>query len=155
MLERKINIQINQELCDGCGLCVGVCPSETISVKNKKAQITGEESLTCGHCIAVCPKKAISLKNTEFCKIDFTTFSYENKWIKHGKFEISELVRLMLSRRSCRNFKDKNIDKDILEDLIKIGTTAPSGSNCQDWIFTIVSTKKRCCRTWCKDRRFF
>ena len=39
MLERKINIQINQELCDGCGLCVGVCPSETISVKNKKAQI--------------------------------------------------------------------------------------------------------------------
>ena len=78
MLERKINIQINQELCDGCGLCVGVCPSEAISVKNKKAQITGEESLTCGHCIAVCPKKAISLKNTEFCKIDFITFSYEN-----------------------------------------------------------------------------
>jgi len=142
MLERKINIQINQELCDGCRLCVGVCPSETISIKNKKAQITGKESLTCGHCIAVCPKKAISLKNTEFCNIDFNTFSYENKWIKHGKFETSELVRLMLSRRSCRNFKDENIDRDILEDLIKIGTTAPSGSNCQDWTFTIVPTKK-------------
>jgi nitroreductase/Pyruvate/2-oxoacid:ferredoxin oxidoreductase delta subunit len=142
MLERKINIQIDQELCDGCGLCVSVCPSETISVKNKKAQITGEDSLTCGHCIAICPKDAISLKNSDFGQIDFNTFTYENKWIKHGKFETPELVRLMLSRRSCRNFKDGDIDKNILEDLIKIGTTAPSGSNCQDWTFTIVPTKK-------------
>lgn len=142
MLKRKINIQIDPELCDGCGLCITVCPSETISINNKMAQISGETSLTCGHCIAICPKGAISLKNSEFGKIGFATFTYENKWIKHGKFETPELVRLMLSRRSCRNFKDKNVDKDILEDLIKIGTTAPSGSNCQDWTFTVIPTKK-------------
>jgi len=142
MLERKINIQIDPKLCDGCGLCVKVCPSETISIINKTAQITGDESLTCGHCIAICPMDAISLKNSEFGKINFNTFTYENKWIKHGNFETSELVRLMLSRRSCRNFKDNNIDKDILEDLIKIGITAPSGSNCQDWTFIIIPTKK-------------
>ena len=142
MLERKINIQIDPKLCDGCGLCVTVCPSETISIINKTAQITGDESLTCGHCIAICPMDAISLKNSEFGKIDFNTFTYENKWIKHGNFETSELVRLMLSRRSCRNFKNENVDRNILEDLIKIGITAPSGSNCQDWTFTIIPTKK-------------
>ncbi len=142
MLERKINIQIDQELCNGCELCVSVCPSETISMVNETAQITGDESLTCGHCIAICPMDAISLKDSEFKKINFNTFTYENKWIKHGNFETTQLVQLMLSRRSCRNFKDENVDKNILEDLIKIGTTAPSGSNCQDWIFTIVPTKK-------------
>ena len=142
MLERKINIQIDPELCDGCGLCVTVCPSETISISKKTAQITGDESLTCGHCIAICPMDAISLKNSEFGKIDFNTFNYENKWIKHGQFETSEIVRLMLSRRSCRNFEDENVDKEILEDLIKLGTTAPSGSNCQDWTFTVIPTKK-------------
>jgi nitroreductase/Pyruvate/2-oxoacid:ferredoxin oxidoreductase delta subunit len=142
MLERKINIQIDPELCNGCGLCITVCPSETMSIVNEKAQITGDESLTCGHCIAICPMDAISLKNSEFEKIDFNTFTYENKWIKHGKFETPELIQLMLSRRSCRNFKEDNVKKDILEDLIKIGTTAPSGSNCQDWTFTIIPTKK-------------
>jgi len=142
MLERKINIKIDPKLCNGCGLCINVCPSETISIINKIAQITGEQSLTCGHCIAICPMDAISLRNLEFETIDFKTFTYENKWIKHGHFEISELIRLMLSRRSCRNFKDENVDKNILEDLIKIGTTAPSGSNCQDWTFTVIPTKK-------------
>lgn len=155
MRDRKINIQIDQDLCDGCGLCVNVCPSETISVKNKKARITGEESLTCGHCISACPKKAISLTNTEFRKIDFNTFSYEDHWIKHGDFETPELVRLMLSRRSCRNFKNKNIDREILEDLVRIGTTAPSGSNCQDWIFTIIPTKKDVAGLGAKIAEFF
>ncbi|MCP4159674.1 MAG: 4Fe-4S dicluster domain-containing protein [Deltaproteobacteria bacterium] len=142
MLERKINIQIDPELCDGCGLCITVCPSETISINNGMAHITGDQSLTCGHCIAICPKDAISLKNREFEKIDFDTFTYEDKWIKHGKFETAELVRFMLSRRSCRNYKNDNVDKSVLEDLIKIGTTAPSGSNCQAWTFTVVPTKK-------------
>jgi len=100
MLERKVNIQIDPELCNGCGLCISVCPSETISIINEKAQITSDESLTCGHCIAICPMDAISLKNAEFEKIDFKTFTYENKWIEHGEFETPELVQLMLSRRS-------------------------------------------------------
>ena len=142
MLDRKIKIQIDPEVCDGCGQCVIVCPSETISIKNKTAKVTGNESLMCGHCIAACPKEAISLKESEFDNINFDTFAYENKWMKHGEFNTSDLVRLMLSRRSCRNFKNKNIEKNILEDLIKIGTTAPSGSNCQNWTFTIIPTKK-------------
>lgn len=143
MLERKVNIQIDQKLCDGCGLCVTVCPSETISIDdNKKAQVTGDQSLTCGHCIGICPKDAITLKTDEFDKMDFNTFSCEDKWMNHGKYDTSELVRLMLSRRSCRNYKEKEVEKEVLEDLIKIGTTAPSGSNCQEWTFTVFPTKK-------------
>jgi nitroreductase/NAD-dependent dihydropyrimidine dehydrogenase PreA subunit len=142
MLERKINIQIDPELCNGCELCITVCPSETMSIVDEKAQITGEESLSCGHCIAICPVDAIGMKDSGFGKIDFNTFSYKNKWMKYGGFETSELVRFMLSRRSCRNFKDKNVGREMLEDLIKIGTTAPSGSNCQEWTFTILPTKK-------------
>jgi nitroreductase len=98
--------------------------------------------MTCGHCIGICPKDAISLKTDEFEKMGFNTFSCEDKWIKHGKYDTPELVRLMLSRRSCRNYKDEDVSKEILEDLIKIGTTAPSGSNCQEWTFTVIPTKK-------------
>jgi nitroreductase len=52
------------------------------------------------------------------------------------------LVQLMASRRSCRNFTDQPVERDVLEDLIKIGITAPSGTNSQSWTFTILPTRK-------------
>jgi nitroreductase len=47
----------------------------------------------------------------------------------------------MGSRRSCRSFIDRPVDRSVLEDLIKIGITAPSGTNSQQWTFTIVLTR--------------
>jgi nitroreductase len=44
---------------------------------------------------------------------------------------------LMVSRRSCRNYSEQTVDRAVLEDLVKIGTTAPSGTNCQKWTFTV------------------
>ena len=48
----------------------------------------------------------------------------------------------MASRRSCRCFTDQPVDRAMLEDLIKIGITAPSGTNSQAWTFTILPTRK-------------
>jgi len=48
----------------------------------------------------------------------------------------------MASRRSCRCFTDRPVDRAILEDLIKIGITAPSGTNSQAWTFTVLPTRK-------------
>ena len=48
----------------------------------------------------------------------------------------------MGSRRSCRNFTEKPVDRAHLEDLVKIGITAPSGSNCQPWTFTILPNRE-------------
>jgi len=44
----------------------------------------------------------------------------------------------MLSRRSCRSYKNRSVDPQLLEDLVRIGTTAPSGTNSQAWTFTIL-----------------
>ena len=48
----------------------------------------------------------------------------------------------MRSRRSCRNYTDKKIESSLLEDLVKIGTTAPSGTNSQLWSFTILASRE-------------
>jgi nitroreductase len=50
-------------------------------------------------------------------------------------------VRLMASRRSCRCFDSKAVDRALLEDLVKIGSTAPSGTNSQRCTFTILPTR--------------
>ncbi len=141
MIERSITTVIDKELCIGCGLCVKVCPMDTISMQNGKAVVTGKESLSCGHCAAVCPEGAIRVNSIDKSILSYSTFKEDKKWLKHGDFDTPQLVRLMRSRRSCRNYKEKQVDRNILEDLVKIGITAPSGTNSQGWTFTILPTR--------------
>jgi len=54
-------VQINQEKCTGCGLCVEVCPVEAISMEDDKAKIDAEKCVDCGQCVEECPNEAISM----------------------------------------------------------------------------------------------
>ena len=138
IMGRTVTTLIDEELCNGCGLCVKVCPKETITMKGKKAVVTGDESLNCGHCSAVCPTGAVRVSALDPALSVFKTFQPRESWLPHGQGDIKGLVNLMQSRRSCRNFTEKPVEMDILEDLVKIGVSAPSGSNCQQWSFTIL-----------------
>jgi nitroreductase/NAD-dependent dihydropyrimidine dehydrogenase PreA subunit len=140
-MELTVNTIIDSEKCNGCGLCVKVCPRETLSLVNGKACVTGKTSNNCGHCVAACPMDAVRVTTLE--PLQFSSFNTENAWIKHGMPDIGQLVQLMASRRSCRNFKMKPVDRSILEDLVTIGTTAPTGSNSQEWTFTILPDRSQ------------
>jgi NAD-dependent dihydropyrimidine dehydrogenase PreA subunit/nitroreductase len=135
-------IEIDRELCSGCGLCVSVCPTRTISLIEGKATVSGEASILCGHCAAVCPQEAVRVSAIDGEMSRYKTFIPEEQWLPHGKFNTAALVQLMASRRSCRCFTEQTVDRDMLEDLMKIGITAPSGTNSQSWTFTILSTRK-------------
>jgi nitroreductase/NAD-dependent dihydropyrimidine dehydrogenase PreA subunit len=137
MIDRNVTTVIDPEKCNGCGLCVKVCPSETISMQDDKAWVTGDRSLQCGHCMAVCPVDAVRVGAIDARSLSFNSFDLENHWLPNGAFDTARLVQLMASRRSCRNYSEKAVDRSVLEDLVKIGTTAPSGTNCQNWTFTL------------------
>ena len=137
MIEREVTTHIDQEKCIGCELCVKVCPSQTISMQADKAHVTGDRSLQCGHCVAVCPVDAVRVDAIDEKSLAFNSFDLENDWLPHGEFDTSRLVQLMASRRSCRNYTGQTVDRSVLEDLVRIGTTAPSGTNAQKWTFTV------------------
>lgn len=137
MIDRQVTTIIDHEKCIGCELCVKVCPNETISMQGDKAVVTGDRSLQCGHCVAVCPVDAVKVEAIDSQSLSFNNFDLKNHWLPHGEFDTSRLVQLMASRRSCRNYTEQAVDRSVLEDLGKIGTTAPSGTNCQYWTFTI------------------
>lgn len=42
-------------------------------------------------------------------------------------------------RRSVRDFSDKNVPKEVIENLIKSASTAPSGAHKQPWTFCAIS----------------
>jgi len=137
-LDRTVTTTIDREACIGCGECVKVCPQDTISMQNKKACITGDNSLTCDHCRAACVSGAVTVGGIDESLSGFESFQAERKWLPHGKYDIVGLVNLMQSRRSCRNYLEKPVEKTLLDDLVKIGITAPSGSNCQMWSFNVL-----------------
>jgi nitroreductase/NAD-dependent dihydropyrimidine dehydrogenase PreA subunit len=135
-------IEIDRNLCTGCGLCAAVCPTGAISVTNGKAALSGEASISCGHCEAVCPQEAIRVHTLDQEMSRYKTLTVKKQWLPPGKYNTSLLVQLMASRRSCRQFTDRPLARVLLEDLMKIGITAPSGTNCQAWTFTILPTRK-------------
>ena len=128
---------IDQIKCTGCGLCLTVCPDQTLSLLNGKAVAGGARCLACAHCRAICPAQAITIPGLTHEPV-FHTFETDNRYLAPGQGDIAQLVRLMLSRRSCRNYTTRALDPQLLEDLIRIGATAPSGTNSQGWTFTIL-----------------
>lgn len=130
-------MNINRDLCTGCGRCVPVCPHELFVIEHKKALLVEGSCMVCGHCRAACPEKAISLHLSDslgLCTI-------QEKTDLRCDVKPSELVQLMRIRRSCRNYADQPVAPGVLQDLVKIGTTAPSGTNCQPWKFIILEER--------------
>lgn len=49
-----------------------------------------------------------------------------------------DFYKKMNKRRSIRQFSDKNIPKEVIDNIIKTAGTAPSGAHKQPWTFCIV-----------------
>jgi nitroreductase/Pyruvate/2-oxoacid:ferredoxin oxidoreductase delta subunit len=141
MIQRAVTTVIDRDKCIGCGECVRVCPSQTLAMQDGKAVVTGARSLACGHCAAVCPVEAVRVEALDPCSFRFHTFACRTDWMPYGAFDAGELVRLMASRRSCRSFTGEPVPPPVLEDLVKIGTMAPSGTNSQGWTFTTLPSR--------------
>lgn len=87
-MERKI-ILIDENKCNGCGLCINGCPEGALELVNGKARLTKEfycDGL--GACIGTCPQGAITIEKREAPAYDET--SVIANIAKHGKEEIEK-----------------------------------------------------------------
>jgi nitroreductase/Pyruvate/2-oxoacid:ferredoxin oxidoreductase delta subunit len=142
------HVAVDAARCSGCGQCVRVCPDRTLELHEhadggKRTRVRQERCLGCGHCQAICPEGAVTVRHDDPEATAWATFTSDDAWLPPGAFPVGDLVRLMRSRRSCRNYRPEPVPLAALEDLVRIAVTAPSGTNSQRWSFTLLPERAR------------
>lgn len=129
MNNKKIIVNANE--CVGCSLCKKVCPAQNIEIHNKKADVISDKCLLCGQCYAVCPKKAITISDIEGVE-------------KKDEFSLNpdEVLNVIRFRRTVRQFKEKEIPKEILAQILEAGNLTHTAKNMQDVSFVVLDKQK-------------
>jgi NAD-dependent dihydropyrimidine dehydrogenase PreA subunit len=62
-LKDVVTLQLNAQKCNGCGMCLKVCPHGVFKIAGRKALIIDRDyCMECGACALNCPKEAIFVK---------------------------------------------------------------------------------------------
>ena len=56
-------IEIDRKLCDTCGTCVGVCPSDALAIELTALALYPDRCIGCHACVAVCPVEALKVED--------------------------------------------------------------------------------------------
>jgi MinD superfamily P-loop ATPase len=88
MIKRQI-VLIDEELCNGCGLCVTPCAEGAIEIVDGKARVISDELCDgAGFCLAVCPTGALSIEEREV--VPFNEAAVERKMHERGKTYLAQ-----------------------------------------------------------------
>ncbi|MGL5346821.1 MAG: nitroreductase family protein [Peptostreptococcaceae bacterium] len=132
-------MNVNEEKCIGCGLCIEDCLVKCIKLVDGKAEVDNNKCMKCGHCIAICPVKAIA--TDEYNMNDVKEYDKET-------FEVNpdNLLNFIKFRRSVRSFKNIDVENDKIEKIIEAGRFTQTSTNSQDVSYIVVKEKKEALR---------
>jgi len=75
-------------------------------------------------------------------KNNFISYKRTGFSSKHLITNSEKYYKEINKRRSVRDFSDKRIPKEVIENIIKTAGSAPSGAHKQPWTFCVISDKK-------------
>lgn len=96
-------VEVDEELCNGCVLCMKACPTKAIRVKNGVACVEGV-CIDCVECVRVCPRGAMKALTAE--RVDL---------IDSGKYVVSPSTVLY------SQFGEDVLPNDVLLGLRRMG----------------------------------
>jgi len=119
---------IDLENCIKCMKCVRDCPSDAIDIDKGSINDT---CIHCGHCVAICPECTVFPDEGDINKL-------QDLNVSPGDFQ-----HLSASIRTCRSYKDSEVDEETLLSLVENMKHYPSASNARPLEITIVRSKEQ------------
>ncbi|MBW2091270.1 MAG: 4Fe-4S binding protein [Deltaproteobacteria bacterium] len=67
-LKNVVTLELDQQKCIGCGVCLDVCPHQVFRLDNGVAQIEDRDAcMECGACALNCPVEAVIVSSGVGC----------------------------------------------------------------------------------------
>lgn len=124
---------VDRDLCIACMQCIKDCPTRVISLVEGKAEIHNDKGcIKCGHCVAICPVKAVATDDYDMSEV--IPYSKETFAI-----EPERLMNFIKFRRSVRRFKQKPVEKELIEKIIEAGRFTQTSTNSQDVSYVVIT----------------
>jgi len=135
-----LDFKVNQHTCTKCGQCVADCLPKIISMAEDGPCIAPEQETycyRCQHCFTICPTGSISL---------FGLDPHKGLSLKGNLPDAAQMELLIKGRRSVRQYKDENLEPEILQRLLDVACHAPTGRNVRPVRFTVVDDRAKLAR---------
>lgn len=136
--------------CVSCGLCIENCVFKCLEMGEDDVprMKNGHGCFSCFNCIAACPSEAVSIVGTYHVEDGFYETGHPPVCLPRlprdaqGKpDQWTEVERVILERRSVRNFKPDPVPEPFIERVLEAGRFAPSAGNNQPWRFIVITDK--------------
>ncbi len=139
-MEQRTYFALDKAKCIKCGSCINVCSGMVLErdVDDYPKMISFPRfgwsgCWRCEHCLAVCPKGAISIFKKE------PEDSLPVPPTEMGSY----MEQLITNRRSCRRYRDRNVEPGIIDRILSAMTSVPTGGNTCSVEYTIIDDKNR------------
>lgn len=126
-------LKIDHQKCKKDGFCIRECPMNILRFSGDDGYPElipeGEKiCIECGHCVVVCPHGALDHEKVPAG----SCVPLRSELIITG----DEAVQFLRSRRSVRLYRDKPVEKEKIELLIDVASSAPTSGNSQlvEWL---------------------
>ncbi|MDO4558857.1 MAG: nitroreductase family protein, partial [Planctomycetia bacterium] len=124
-----VEFLVNRKICTHCSACVRHCVGGVLELQDSWPVVVNEDRcIRCQHCLAICPVGAISIFGRDPVA-SRTDRSFPTP---------DQMENLLRWRRSCRDYRHENVNREILDRLLAAMAWVPTGVNDHRLHFSVV-----------------
>ena len=138
--QENAQVTVDQQRCRHCGLCAVVCGA-TLRLQNGQIIVDQEKlfgCIGCGQCVAVCPENCISVEGRTLLPEDVVPIAAPQE-----RTDYESLYSLLLARRSVRNYTEREVPQEVIEEILRAATTAPMGLPPSDVSVMVLGSREK------------
>ena len=136
---QEAHLRVDRDKCVKCGLCTHICWTHAMVKDDQGSPVMNQVDLSdtwhscwaCQRCMAICPTGALSIcgKNPA------------QSVVLANRPTPKEVEALMLTRRTCRDYKDEDVNWTMIQQMLRVVGNAPSSGCHQQVEFTVFHDK--------------